>query len=102
LLKQIKKKDYYAKGGTENKFIESIIKNGLSRRNRKHIHFVNDIEQDKIISGYKKKSNVKIIIDMKKCMENGIKFYRSSNNVILSEGINGIIDSQYFIDIEDI
>lgn len=30
-------------------------------------------------------------------MDNGIKFYKSKNNVILTEGINGIIPPEYLI-----
>ena len=99
--------------GTEEKYIESICENGLNRGLRKHIHCVSEIinkdvsyglglssknfSNDKQISGFKKKSDRLIIIDMKKCMNDGMLFYKSSNNVILTEGFDGIIDPKYFL-----
>lgn len=71
--------------GTKDTFIDSIIRNGLSRMSRKHIHFVSEIKENDQTSGYKKESNILVFIDMKKCMEDGIKFYKSKNNVILTE-----------------
>ena len=82
--------------GTQKKYLKSILANGLNRMERKHIHFVENIESEKQISGFKSISNYIICVDMKKCMGDGIKFYKSSNNVILTEGINGIMPSSYF------
>ena len=82
--------------GTETKYIESIRKNGLNRMKRKHIHFVGEIEKKKQLSGFKSTSDIAIEVDMKQCMDDGIVFYKSANNVILSEGINGIIAPKYF------
>jgi len=85
--------------GTEQIFYESICKNGLNRCSRKHIHLVSEIIKEKQISGYKKKSNCIIVINMKQCMDDGMIFYKSANNVILTEGFNGIIDPKYFKEI---
>ncbi|KAG7663690.1 TPT1 [[Candida] subhashii] len=64
----------------------SIIKQsgGLSRMNRNHIHFT--CKEYNTISGIKKHSNVLVYIDIGKCMEHGIKFYKSLNKVILTCG----------------
>ena len=42
------------------------------------------------------------VIDVKKAMENGIKFYESDNGVILSPGLGekGIIFPEYFSKVE--
>ena len=88
--------------GTKQKYIDSIIKNGLQRKNRKHIHFVSEIVRDKQLSGYRKDSNVIIILDMKKCMEAGMLFFKSTNDVILTEGIHGIINVSFFKEIKEI
>jgi hypothetical protein len=40
-----------------------------------------------------------IIIDMEKALADGIEFYRSSNDVILTEGVDGVLESKYFKDI---
>jgi 2'-phosphotransferase len=88
--------------GTEKKYIDSIVENGLNRGSRKHIHLVSEIEKEKQTSGFKNISNRIIIVNMKKCMEDGMIFYKSENNVILTEGFDGVIDSKYFIDIIEI
>lgn len=90
----------YCVHGTEKKYIQSIKKSGLNRMARKHIHLVSEINEDAQTSGYKNKSDMLIFINMQKCMENGIKFYKSKNNVILTEGINGVIPPEYFDKIE--
>jgi 2'-phosphotransferase len=87
----------YCAHGTEEKYIESIYKTGLNRGLRKHIHLVSEINKEKQTSGFKNKSDRIILIDMKECMKVGIVFYKSANDVILTEGIDGIIDSKYFI-----
>eukprot|EP00121_Abeoforma_whisleri_P005762 Awhi_evm1s5222 len=46
--------------------------------------------------------DVLIYIDVPKAFQDGIKFYRSSNNVILSAGIDGVIPPQYFKKVESI
>jgi 2'-phosphotransferase len=85
----------YIYHGTKNKYLESIKTTGLIRMSRKHIHFVEDLERDKQISGFKKESDLILKVDLKKCMIDGMKFYKSNNNVILTEGFDGIIPPNY-------
>jgi len=41
--------------------------------------------------------NYKIKVNnMKKAMEDGIKFYKSNNGVILTNGINNTLENKYF------
>ena len=87
----------YCAHGTEEQFITSIYKNVLNRISRKHIHLVGEIMQGSLTSGFKNKSDRIILINMEECMKDGMCFYRSENNVILTEGIDGIIESKYFI-----
>lgn len=88
--------------GTERIYIDSIKLNGLNSGERKHIHMVEQINENEQTSGYKINSNVLIHIDMAQCMADGMIFYRSTNGVILSEGFGtpGIIPSKYFLKIE--
>ena len=65
------------------KFIKSITENGLYRCKRKHIHFVQEIDTSKQLSGFRQNSTHIIKVDMEKCMKDGILFYKSENNVIL-------------------
>jgi 2'-phosphotransferase len=65
--------------------------------NRTYIHFASAPNAK---SGFRKSSDVLIHIDMPKAMSDGIKFFMSVNGVILSDGIDGIIESKYFSKIE--
>ena len=67
---------HFCAHSTKQEYIYSILKNGLQKKNRKHIHFVSEINK------YKTKSNVIIIIDMKKCLEAEMMFFKSFNDVI--------------------
>ena len=87
----------YIYHGTEKQYLQSIFSKGLNRMNRKHIHFVEEFDKKKQISGFKNTSNVILAVDINKCIEDGIIFYKSSNNVILTEGINGTIHYKYII-----
>lgn len=87
--------------GTSSAALELILgSGGLNRMARLHIHMAVGLPQgDGVISGMRKSCDVVIYIDVESAMRDGIKFYRSSNNVILSEGINGVISSKYFKEI---
>ena len=75
---------------------------GLSRMARKHIHMSSQHKGSKnIISGMRKRSNVMIYIDLDKAIAAGIKFYISTNQVILSEGNEqGMIPLEFFKDVK--
>lgn len=80
--------------------LNSIKKNGISRMKRKHIHIA---ESDEAKSGKRSSCNVKILINMELAISDGIKFYRSENGVILTEGDkNGLLLPKYFLDIINI
>ncbi len=85
--------------GTYSNVIEQIKKTGLKRMERTHIHFASGYPSDQVISGARKSANVFVELDMKKAMDDGIIFYRSSNGVILSEGKDGVIEPKYFANI---
>ncbi|RCI00563.1 tRNA 2'-phosphotransferase 1 [Rhizopus azygosporus] len=83
--------------GTTMKAWESIKNDGLSKMNRIHIHFAIGLPNDpNVKSGVRKSSEVYIFIDADKAMKDGIKFYKSRNDVILSDGIDGTIPPKYF------
>lgn len=75
-----------------------IIKSsgGLSRMNRNHIHLTCD--QYATCSGIRYNANVLVYIDASKCIEHGIVFYKSLNNVILTSGDKDGKISWEFID----
>ena len=81
------------------KNLNSIKKNGISRM-KKHIHIA---ESDEAKSGKRSSCNVKILINMELAINDGIKFYKSENGVILTEGDeNGLLLPKYFLDIVNI
>lgn len=86
--------------GTYTKFINSIKETGLNKMARTHIHFATGFPVDSnVISGARSSANVFIIIDMEKALSDGIEFYRSFNGVILTEGVNGVLEPKYFKEI---
>ncbi|XP_023331577.1 tRNA 2'-phosphotransferase 1 [Eurytemora carolleeae] len=89
--------------GTTFKAWQSIRTQGLSRMNRQHIHMsAGEPGDEGVISGMRHQSQIFIYIDVKMCLEAGLKFYRSSNNVILSPGDQeGFIKPQFFAAVKD-
>lgn len=86
--------------GTNKKAAKNIVKTGLNKMTRNHIHFSIGMPGDNnVISGMRTNSEVVIVLDLKRALDDGIVFYLSSNNVILSEGLNGIIQPTYFKDV---
>jgi len=84
--------------GTNFKAWEAIKNLGLSKMNRNHIHFAaGEPGEEGVISGMRSSAPVFIYIDVEKAMNDGIKFFKSANNVILSPGNgDGFIMPQYF------
>lgn len=83
--------------GTFKKNWPSIKSKGLDRVTRNHIHFSIGLPgSEHVKSGVRFNSEIFIFVDVDKAIQDGIKFYRSKNDVILSEGLNGIISSKYF------
>ncbi|XP_052768030.1 uncharacterized protein LOC128208509 [Mya arenaria] len=89
--------------GTYYKSWEMIQKTGLRRMNRNHIHFAAGLPgQGGVISGMRSSCEVIIYLNLKKALEDGIPFFRSANNVILSPGNkDGIIFPRYFEGVQD-
>lgn len=46
-------------------------------------------------------SAVFIYIDIAKALEDGIRFYRSHNNVVLTDGIDGMLSPKYYLKVVD-
>jgi 2'-phosphotransferase len=89
--------------GTTKKNLQLILgSGGLSKMNRNHIHFTSKLISDEAsVSGLRNFSTVLIFLDVSKIQQNGIKFYKSLNDVYLSEGIDGVIPTSFFSKIVD-
>lgn len=94
LLSKLTVPQDYCVHGTTRKAIDEIKRSGLNKMSRTHIHFAS---KPNAISGFRSDSNVLIHVDMEAAMADGIEFFMSSNQVILSPGP---IDPKYFKRIE--
>jgi 2'-phosphotransferase len=83
--------------GTYGRFLDSIQKEGIKIMKRKHIHMASSYLAK---SGQRIDCDVLIHINMEKAMNDGMKFFLSENNVILTRGLGGVIDPKYFVKIE--
>ncbi|XP_018496528.1 tRNA 2'-phosphotransferase 1 [Galendromus occidentalis] len=77
----------------------TIREEGLSRMKRNHIHFIQGraTASDCTVPGFRKAASVLIVVNLRRAILDGIRFYRSQNNVILSPGNEkGLIPPEYF------
>lgn len=87
--------------GTYKKNLESILKFGLKRMKRLHVHFSCGLPTDgEVISGMRRDIDVLVFLDIRKALEEGMKLYISENKVILTEGLDGVVPVKYFEKIE--
>ena len=73
---------------------------GLNRMDRNHIHFVQHHPGEAVRSGFRGNCEVLIWVDMVKAKAKGIRFFKSENGVILSEGLDGVISTEFFSMVE--
>jgi len=87
--------------GTYRKKLRLILQSGLNRMMRLHVHFSSGLPSDgEVISGMRPDVNVLIHLDVRKALHDGMKLYISDNNVILTEGFDGVVPVKYFEKIE--
>ncbi|EGV63542.1 hypothetical protein CANTEDRAFT_114403 [Yamadazyma tenuis ATCC 10573] len=72
-----------------------IASGGLSRMNRNHIHLTTNMNY------VRPTCDILIFIDTEKCVERGIVFYKSGNDVYLTEGLGGIVGPDLFRRVEE-
>ena len=83
--------------GTFSKFWPLIEAGGLKRMTRNHIHFAPGLPKEEgVVSGMRAACDIIIEIDLPHAMKDGIDFYISDNNVILTEGLEGVLPPKYF------
>lgn len=86
-------------GTTRTAYETCIRKQGLKKMGRSHIHFaISDdfVESNTNQSGIRSSSDVLIYVSMQQAMLDGIVFYISDNNVILTTGVDGCLSPKYF------
>lgn len=82
--------------GTTLANYELIKESGLKRMGRAHIHFAIGVGQTIGKSGIRSNAQVLIVLDITAAFADGIVFYRSSNDVILTADD---IDPKYFAEV---
>ena len=83
--------------GTSLQAARQLVKEGLSKCSRSHIHFY-ECDRRGVVTGsngLRYAAEVGIVALATHCMEDGIVFRRAPNDVILTDGINGILGPQY-------
>jgi 2'-phosphotransferase len=89
-------------GTNMSAWMKFINAEGLKPMKRSHIHLAPGIlGEEGVRSGMRASADVYIFLDTEKAMRDGMKFYMSENNVILTEGLNGFISPKYFSRVED-
>jgi 2'-phosphotransferase len=88
--------------GTSEEAYKKIKTEGLKVMNRNHVHFaIGYPENREVVSGMRRNCQIFIEIDMEKAMSDGIKFFLSTNKVVLSAGNDGVIEPKYFKTVRD-
>ncbi|XP_034954392.1 tRNA 2'-phosphotransferase 1 isoform X2 [Zootoca vivipara] len=84
--------------GTYLRHWPGIRRSGLSRMGRTHIHLAPGLPGDGAVrSGMRSNCDMAIVIDVARALADGITFYRSANEVILTPGdANGLLLPCYF------
>jgi RNA:NAD 2'-phosphotransferase (TPT1/KptA family) len=92
--------------GTYTRNVSSILERGLlagglpGASKRKHVHFQPLEPGDpRVISGMRADCDAAIYIDLRAALRDGVPFFRSTNNVILSAGIEGVIAAKYIVNV---
>ena len=77
--------------GTSIESAEIICSRGLGRMDRLHIHFGKMIRSRKgeKPAGIRGNAEAGIVFDGAECIQRGVRFHRSANDVILTEGLDG-------------
>lgn len=77
--------------GTVNKFMSSIHSNGIQKQNRHHVH-LSELYTTASVVGQRRGKPIIIAINATKMYDDGHKFYKSTNNVWLTD----VVPPKYF------
>lgn len=85
--------------GTNFEAWNLIREQGLKRMKRNHIHLAKG-RFGVVKSGVRKNCQVFVYIDLAQALQDGIEFFESSNEVILTSGVDGTLSTKYFDHVE--
>ena len=72
--------------GTPKESVDIILKQGLKKMNRHHVHLSADVETAKIV-GARRGKPVVLVIDTRNMVKKGIKFFMTANGVWLTDEV---------------
>lgn len=87
--------------GTFEKHLESILSKGLlaggifGQRHRSAVHFSIRNPGEEVLSGMRYDAQIAVYVDLPRAVRSGIRFFRSANDVILSEGRGGAVPPEF-------
>ena len=88
--------------GTYYKAWDAIKTTGLNKMGRNHVHLSIGVRGDKqVISGMRNSCEVYVYLDVDKSIQAGMSFYLSENQVVLSDGLAGVIAPEFFSQVTD-
>ena len=73
--------------GTKEQFLSSIMKVGLKKMERQHVHLSSNLDTAKSVADRRKGLSVLLGIDSKEMSDSGYKFFRAKNGVWLVERV---------------
>jgi putative RNA 2'-phosphotransferase len=78
--------------GIATRFVESIMQQGLQKQQRQHVHLSEKLETATAVGARHGKPTI-LIVDAKQMYQDGFLFYKSENNVWLTDfvGVNYIL-----------
>ncbi|GAA5966302.1 hypothetical protein JCM8115_004821 [Rhodotorula mucilaginosa] len=83
--------------GTYFRLWPAIEKEGLKVMTRNHIHCAIGLAGESgVISGMRTNCDLFIFLDVAQLLADGIAIYTSTNNVVLTAGIDGVVPPKYF------
>lgn len=95
--------------GTYRRHLQSIQEKGLlaggkgGNAYRSHVHFASyEPGDERVISGMRYDCEVAIWVDLRQAVLEGIPFFLAKNQVILTPGVDGIVQPRFFIIVKDI
>lgn len=88
--------------GTYSHALSAIKAHGVSRMRRHHVHLATDVPgSEGVLSGARPQCDAFVWVDVRRAIRAGLRFFRSSNGVLLCEGdADGAIPPAFFAKVE--
>ena len=93
--------------GTYRDCLDSILDQGLMSggrsSRRQHVHFVPfEPGDERIVSGLRYDCQLAVYIDLAAALREGVPFFRSVNDLVLSRGVRGVLPAKFILKVKDL